>query len=54
MVKIPSALKWMMDRRARILGEMKKVERRFDAREAILVKEIEKIRAIFKLSRNGC
>lgn len=42
MVKIPSALKWMMDRRARILGEMKKVERRFDAREAILVKEIEK------------
>lgn len=42
MVKIPSALKWMMDRRARILGEMKKVERRFDAREAILVKEIKK------------
>jgi len=43
MVKIPSALKWMMDRRARLLGEIKKAEKRFSAREAILAKEIEKV-----------
>lgn len=43
MTKIPSVLKWMMDRRARILGEVKKAEKRFDARESILVKEIEKL-----------
>ena len=43
MVKIPSALKWMMNRRARLLGEIKKVEKRFEARESALQKELNRV-----------
>lgn len=39
MIKIPSALKWLLDRRARLLGEIKKVNKRFDVREALLQNE---------------
>jgi hypothetical protein len=39
MIKIPAALKWLLDRRARLLGEIKKVNKRFDIREALLKDE---------------
>ena len=45
MDKIPSALKWMMTRRARVLGEIKKAEKRFDTREALLIKELQQVQA---------
>lgn len=43
MVKIPSALKWMMNRQARLLGEIKRVEKRFEARESALQKELNRV-----------
>lgn len=39
MIKIPAALKWLLDRRARLLGEIKKVNKRFDIRETLLIEE---------------
>jgi hypothetical protein len=45
MAKTPSALKWMIDQRARLLGEIKKIDKRYDARESELQKEIDELHA---------
>lgn len=49
MAKTPSALKWMIDRRARLLGEIKKIEKRYGAREIELQKEIDDLHAQMKI-----
>lgn len=48
MIKIPSALKWMLDRRARLLGEIQKTEKRQRHREEALSQAINVIEARLK------
>lgn len=45
MAKTPSVLKWMINRRARLLGEISKAEKRYGAREIELQKEIDFLQA---------
>jgi hypothetical protein len=52
MIKIPSALKWLLDRRARLLGELKKVNKRFDVREALLQSEQGTLEKRLELVKN--
>jgi hypothetical protein len=43
MVKTPSVLKWMINRRAKLLGEIKKAEKRFDSRVLEIQQELDMI-----------
>lgn len=52
MIKIPSALKWLLDRRARLLGELQKVNKRFDVREALLQNEQGTLEKRLELVKN--
>jgi len=43
MTRIPSVLKWLLVRRARLLGEIQKTEKRLRGREASLVDELAQL-----------
>lgn len=43
MTKIPSVLKWLIVRRGRLLGEIRKTEKRLQMREASLLEELERL-----------
>jgi hypothetical protein len=52
MVKTPSVLKWMINRRAKLLGEIKKAEKRFDSRVLEIQQELDMIENRAPILRN--
>jgi hypothetical protein len=52
MVKTPSVLKWMINRRAKLLGEIKKTEKRFDSRVLDIQQELNIIERRAPILRN--